>query len=198
MSRRRLKGALALIGTLVAVQAGLFVAYRIADDRRDRRGQSSDFSAEILDGRQAAPEFELVRADGSRLRLEELAGRPVLVHFWATWCPPCRDELPGLVDAAGRFRDRGLVLVAVTVDDSWASVNRFFAGRVPGEIFRSASPDAHHRYGVFALPDTYLVSADGRLVRRYGGARDWRSAAAGRHLAEVVRSAGILPVAPAD
>jgi thiol-disulfide isomerase/thioredoxin len=184
MSRRR--SVLILVAGLLLLQAGLIVLYRAVDSRR-AGGEPARFSAESLDGTSPAPELELVRADGSRLATGDLRGRPVLVHFWATWCPPCREELPGLIQAARRFQDQGLVLLAVTVDDDWASVNRFFAGATPAEIVRPTSPDAHHLYGVFTLPDTYLVSREGRLILRYGGARDWRGAAAARHLGEVLR-----------
>jgi hypothetical protein len=75
--------------------------------------------------------------------------------------------------------------VAVAVDDDWAAVDRFFAGATPAEVVRPTSRDAHRLYDVIGLPDTYLVSGDGRLLLRYGGARDWRTASADRHLAAV-------------
>ena len=186
ISPRRRRRVVAVVSTIVALQAGLWLLYRAAHDRRSGR-DATRFTAEVLDGTQAAPEIELVRADGSSLSIAKLRGRPVLVHFWATWCPPCREELPGLIEAARRFGDEGLVLLAVTVDDDWAAVTRFFAGAPPAEVVRPHPPDAHHLYDVFTLPDTYLISRDGRLVLRYGGARDWRSPAAGRHLAEILR-----------
>lgn len=174
-----------VVGILAVVQAGLVMLYRAVDERRSGGG-SARFSGEALDGTQPAPELELIRADGSRLSIGTLSGRPVLVHFWATWCPPCREELPGLIEAARRFGDEGLVLLAVTVDDDWPAVSRFFAGAIPAEVVRPATLEAHHRYDVATLPDTYLVSREGRLVLRYGGARNWRSPAAARHLAEAV------------
>lgn len=175
-----------MAGIVLAAQAGLVMLYR-ARDRPHSGGDAARFSAEALDGTRAAPELQLVRSDGSRLSIGELRGRLVLVHFWATWCLPCREELPGLIEAARGFRDEGLVLLAVTMDDDWAAVTRFFAGATPAEVVRPVTPDAHHLYDVFTLPDTYLVSRDGRLVRRYGGAREWRDASAGRHLAEILR-----------
>jgi thiol-disulfide isomerase/thioredoxin len=174
----------AVVCAIAALQIGLLILYREVRDRRS--GADADrFAAEVLPARQPAPTLDLVRADGSRVSIAALRGRPVLIHFWATWCAPCREELPGLIDVARRFSGDGLTLLAVAVDDDWAAVNRFFAGATPAEVFRPASRDAHRSYDVVALPDTYLVSRDGRLVLRYGGARDWRTESAAEHLAAV-------------
>jgi thiol-disulfide isomerase/thioredoxin len=179
--RRRI---IAVVGAIALLQIGLLILYREVRDRRS--GAHADgFAAEVLKTRQPAPALDLVRADGSRVSIGALRGRPVLVHFWATWCAPCREELPGLIETARRFSGEGLALLAVAVDDDWAAVNRFFAGATPAEVFRPASGDAHRSYDVVGLPDTYLVSRDGRLVLRYGGARDWRTESAARHLAAV-------------
>jgi thiol-disulfide isomerase/thioredoxin len=179
--RRRI---VAVVTAIAVLQIGLLILYREVRDRRSE-GNADRFAAEVLRTRQPAPALDLVRADGSRVSIAALRGRPVLVHFWATWCAPCREELPGLIDAARRFSGEGLALLAVAVDDDWAAVNRFFAGATPAEVFRPASRDAHRSYDVVGLPDTYLVSRDGRLLLRYGGARDWRSASAAEHLAAV-------------
>lgn len=182
MSRLRRRPALIVLGALVALQVAALLIYRAVE--RSRTSASSRFHAEILRGDRPAPALELLRPDGSRLSLASLRGRPVLVHFWATWCPPCRDELPGLLAAARRHRDAGLVLLAVSVDEEWPVVRDYFAGQVPPEIVRAADLRAHQRYDVITLPDTYLVAPDGHLALRYGGARDW--ATADEHLAEIL------------
>ncbi|HTE49480.1 MAG TPA: TlpA disulfide reductase family protein [Kofleriaceae bacterium] len=172
------------VGALIAVQVGALAIYRAVERGRETPASPS-FGGEVVTGR-LAPDLDLVRLDGSHLSVAGLRGRTVLVHFWATWCPPCREELPGLVAAARALQKDGLVLLAVSVDDDWATVRDYFGGDVPPEVVRAATPDAHHLYDVFTLPDTYLVSRDGRLTRRYGGARDWRSTEAAHHLAELV------------
>jgi len=103
--------------------------------------------------------------------------RPYVVHFWATWCVPCRTELPGLVAAA---RAEGVVLLAVT-DEPWPVVERYFDGNVPTAVMRDPTGDAARAWGVSGLPDT-LVVRRGRVVARMGGPRDWATPDAGAFL----------------
>lgn len=182
MSRRR---RLALgIAAVVAIQGAALGIY-LAVERA--RGSGSAFRVETLAGDTQAPNILLERADGTRVSLHDIDGRVRLVHFWATWCPPCVDELPGLLATSGELAAQGLSLVAISMDDDWAAIRRFFRGNVPTNIYRAVDHRAHQRYDIVSLPDTYLVPRDGRLLFRYGGARDWQSAAAGAHLAQQLR-----------
>lgn len=96
-------------------------------------------------------------------------GGDALLHFWATDCPPCRDELPALLDAARRH---GVRVVAVSTDRDGARVERFFEGRVPREVMREEDRALERTLGVYTLPDTYVIE-EGRAVRRIAGAIDW-------------------------
>lgn len=166
------------IAVLVAVQAAAIAVYAVKRERTS----SPAFAVETLTPR-AAPVLTFERVDRSTTSLASLEGKVVMVHFWATWCEPCRDELPGLLelanelDKAGRFE-----LIAVSVDDEWAAMRRFFGGEVPRAVVRPDAAEAHRRFGASTLPDTYLVDARGNVVVRYAGARDWRSTRAREHL----------------
>lgn len=170
-----------VVAVLAAVQLGVLVLYRAIESGRD--ADEARFSFERLD--RAAPDVALTGPGGRATRLGDHRGRPVLLHFWATWCPPCVDELPGLLDAAGEHEGE-LVLLAVSLDEDWAAVERFFDGSVPASVWRLADPEAYGLYDVVDLPDTFLIGADGRIRGRYGGERDWTSAGARAHLERVV------------
>lgn len=180
--RRKLLLGIAVLGLLqVAVIAG----YRYVDGRRS--ASPARFPVERLAPARAAPKLALERADGTRTALRDHRGQVVLVHFWATWCPPCVKELPELLQTARALGAGGLVVLAVSLDDDWSVVRTFFAGDVPPEIYRATDPQAHRAYEVSALPDTFLVSRDGDLEVRYGGARPWASRGAREHLRALLR-----------
>lgn len=162
---RRMVIALAV---LVAIQAIAFGLYRW----KQSTPQRSEFAFETLSAAKA-PELAFERPDGSRSSLADSRGKVVMVHFWATWCEPCRKELPGLLKMAN---ERGLALIAVSIDDTWEQIRTFFGGDVPSAIARPLSEGVHRRFGASTMPDTYLVDAMGQLTVRFAGARDWSTA----------------------
>jgi len=166
---------------IVAIQAAAVLAY-VRVERGRRLIAEPAFDYEGLTG--IAPELTLVRPDGADHRLSGLRGKTLLLHFWATWCPPCREELPGLL-VTGRELARGgqFEVVAVSLDENWESVSGFFGGEIPAEIFRADGAEIK-MYGVSTLPDSYLMHADGTLQLRFHGARNWRTAAARAMLRE--------------
>lgn len=179
-------GALAL--AILAAQVGAVFVYRAVDRQRGTPPSASTFTHERLTPR-PAPDLELLGPDGSRQRLSTYRGSSVLLHFWGTWCPPCKAELPALL-ALGRDleRDGGPRVIAVATDPDWEAISRFFDGQVPSQIVRDANGDAAAAFDLSTLPDTYLVSAEGQLVLRFGGARDWSNERAKSLLLEATRA----------
>lgn len=169
---------LLVVVTIALAQGAAVLAYRWVERGRETRTQAVPFGYEPAPAR-VAPNLTLSGADGSQRQLSDYHGRLVLLHFWATWCPPCKAELPALLQL-GRELDRegGARVVALAIDTDWASIERFFGGRIPAEVARDGTGGAARAFDVSALPDTYLVAADGRLLLRFGGARDWSSDAA--------------------
>jgi peroxiredoxin len=106
--------------------------------------------------------FELTDLDGRPIRLTDLRGRAVWLNFWASWCPPCQAETPVLRDAATIYRDRGLVLVGIqvqeTVDDGRRYAQRY---GLAYPIGADVSADIFHLYRVYALPTQFLIDAVG-------------------------------------
>ena len=150
---------------LVVVQALLVVGYLFVERARAPR---PPFAVERLD--EQAPQLQVEFRDGT-VALAASRDRVVLVHFWATWCAPCREELPGLIEAA---RKAELPLLAVT-DEPWETVTPYFDGAVPAEVVRDPSGEGAGRFSVSGLPETFVVR-DGRVIARTGGARDWQGA----------------------
>lgn len=101
----------------------------------------------------------------------ELGSKPTLVHFWATWCLPCRDELPGILALDGHQVN----VVAVALDPDWESMERFFNGEVPPQVALGDADQVRSAFGVTTLPVTFLSSDGETLQLRFDGARDWTS-----------------------
>ncbi len=139
----------------------------------------------------AAPDFTLPPGpQGDAVALAGLKGKWVLVNFWATWCPPCRDEMPSLEmlqrrltrDAPGK-----LEMLAVSVDENWAEVNRFFGSTQPTfRVLWDREKTASAAYGSRKFPETYLIAPDGTVAAKFTGPRDWYNQGMVQYFTEVL------------
>ncbi len=127
----------------------------------------------------AAPVFTVPRPAGRALSLTDYKGRVVLLNFWATWCPPCREEMPSMEHLYQRYRDRGFVVLALSIDRNLAAVPPFVEEfRLTFPIGLDSKTVVVELYRVRALPTTVLIDRGGQVVAGAAGARDWDSPAA--------------------
>lgn len=114
----------------------------------------------------ALPAAELVDLDGKKVSLKDYAGKPVIVNFWATWCGPCRLEIPMLNDLYRKYSPHGLVIVGVSQDEEGASAVREFNKEIPIQYLNYLStPDVETKFGqIWALPTTFFYDRNGKLV----------------------------------
>ncbi|HEU4328292.1 MAG TPA: TlpA disulfide reductase family protein [Roseiflexaceae bacterium] len=115
-----------------------------------------------------APDFQYTMADGSSVRLSELRGKKVLINFWATWCEPCRSEMPDLEKAAQTYGD-SLAVIGVNKGEQ-ADVFPAFLGEIPVSFPLVANPegDIALAYGVVSgIPQTVFVNSDGTVASRH-------------------------------
>ena len=127
-----------------------------------------------------APPFELKDLEGKTRSLASLKGKLVLLHFWATWCPPCIEELPSLYRMQSELTDPRFELLTVSTDDSSKIVTDFFKkNKVPAlPLLMDSSKQVPKAYGTDKFPETYLIGPDGELRYRFVNKRDWSSPAA--------------------
>jgi thiol-disulfide isomerase/thioredoxin len=137
-----------------------------------------------------APEVTLPSGDGApEVSLSAMRGKWVLVNFWATWCAPCRDEMPSMEMLNRRFqRDKlPIELVAITVDEDWRQVNRFFGDTRPTfHVLWDREKRASFTYGTRKFPETYLIDPEGRIAAKFVGPRDWYNQATVQYFDEVI------------
>jgi peroxiredoxin len=115
--------------------------------------------------------------DGKKVDLAGLRGKISIIHFWATWCPPCVEELPELDRFWKRFRgSSGIALYSVSVDDSWKAVEQFRKNN-PFDLPLYRDPDAKtaHKFGTTKFPETYIADRNGKILYHLAQAIDWDS-----------------------
>jgi thiol-disulfide isomerase/thioredoxin len=115
------------------------------------------------------PSFQLEKHEGGSLKLSDLKGHVVMLDFWATWCPPCREEMPYLVKLAKEYESRGLVFVAASRDEGETRVEEvdYFLQRVQPDLrpyVVYADDDVARSFQVNALPTLYFLDRDGKVV----------------------------------
>lgn len=124
----------------------------------------------LVERDQLAPLFTLKTTTGQVVELEKMAGEVVLVNFWATWCPPCRDEMPVIEAMHQKYRDRGFRVLAVNVQEMEPQVTAF--GREMGLSFPlllDQTAEVARMYRVQNLPRSFFLARDGRVVRIHPG-----------------------------
>lgn len=137
-----------------------------------------------LDAGSRAPDYEAYTLTGDTVRLSELAGDVVLLNIWATWCAPCVHEMPALQRLHESLGDKGLHVVAVSVDAPLGGMGPF--GQPGGDVqafvdrfgltfttLHDPTGGIERRYQVQGLPTTFLIDRDGRIHSRVLGAREW-------------------------
>ena len=119
----------------------------------------------------SAPEFELKDANGQTVHLADYKGKVVLLDFWATWCGPCKIEIPWFMEFEQQFKDRGFAVVGVSMDeDGWNAVKPYLVRmKVNYRILLGNDKVAGLYGGVDALPTTFLIDRQGNIVAKYEG-----------------------------
>ena len=123
----------------------------------------------------AAPAFSVHTDQGQQITPTSFGGKVLVLNFWATWCPPCIQEIPSLSIFQKRFANSGVVVVAISVDKN-AQKYRSFLDKVhvSFQTARDGNSDISSQYGTFQFPETYIIK-DGRIMRKFANSEDWTS-----------------------
>ena len=163
IARLRLGAQVAAVAVVVAL-LGLLI-WKVAQGE-------SEVTAELArGGAPVAPSFTLERLDGKGdLALESLRGKSVVLNFWASWCGPCRDEMPLLQQGWKRWEDRNVVFVGIDIDDLRSDARSFLKrfGVTYANVYDGKSSTVG-RYGATGVPETFFIDPDGRIRWRIAG-----------------------------
>ncbi len=124
---------------------------------------------------QAAREFSVVTPDNRQLRLSDFKGKVVFLNFWATWCKPCEEEMPAMERLHQRFKDKGLVVLAISEDTDGAAVVVPYLKkhRLTFPVGVDPKMSVAGLYGVWAIPSTFIIDKRGNRALYANGPRDW-------------------------
>ena len=121
-----------------------------------------------------APEFSIRTDSGRTISSASFGGKLLVLNFWATWCPPCVEEMPSLNAFQKALADKGVVVLGISVDKNEQAYKAFL--NKAGVAFQTArDPEAkiNADYGTFKYPETYIIDSRGKVVRKYIGPEDW-------------------------
>jgi peroxiredoxin len=116
----------------------------------------------------SAPDFVLSTQDGVQVSLEDLEGKPLIINFWASWCPPCRAEMPAFQQVYQEYSDQGLMIAAVnmTHQDSLADINNFVdQNQLSFPILMDEQGLVSKQYNIHSLPTTFFIDSSGTIQR---------------------------------
>ena len=122
-----------------------------------------------------APDFTVQDSD-HKVTLSQFRGQVVVLNFWATWCPPCVEETPALIKMQNRMKDKGVVVLAVSIDVDAAAYHKFLKDYGVNMItVRDEDQKAASLYGTHGWPESYIIDRNGIIRRKFIGAVEWNS-----------------------
>lgn len=150
-----LRGALASLFVLAALMMGC-----------SSWSTQVNAAEKAVQDRKQAPDFMLTDAKGASIKLSDYKGRVVLLNFWATWCGPCKIEIPWFVEFQNKYRDRGLAVLGVSVDENgWETVRPFMAAHNMNYRVAIATGQVARLYGgIASLPTTFIIDQEGKIA----------------------------------
>jgi peroxiredoxin len=129
-------------------------------------------------GRQA-PNFELANtATGQTMTMSDFRGKVIFLNFWASFCEPCKREMPSMERLVRQYQDQGLEMLAISLDPQQEDMERFMSEFLPGQrsamtVLWDPSGDSSQTYGTELIPETYIIDRQGHIVARFVNEYDW-------------------------
>jgi len=159
------RAILPVILTLVLLLAGCFAGPEPLD------GESPTAPVEGTQVGNLAPDFQLQNVDGQTVSLGNLRGKPVLINFWATWCSPCRSEMPYIQEIYEEWSDKGLVVLAINIGESSSKAEEFMQSyNLSFTVLLDTKQDVAQRYNITGIPTTFFIDKDGIIQDKVIGA----------------------------
>lgn len=139
-----------------------------------------------------ATDFTLKDLDNKRISLKNYRGKVVMLNFWATWCTPCRLEMPSMEKLHRQFKDKGFIVLAVAAGEKAEGVTAFVKEyHITFSALLDTDQEVAEGYKVWALPTTYFINAEGKITGRVNGSRDWSTKEATQYISSILQKASL-------
>ncbi|ADC89030.1 Redoxin domain protein [Thermocrinis albus DSM 14484] len=148
---------------LAAILLGMILFFAFQHEKEDKQGVS------VQTGNIQLPDMVFRTLDGREVRLSQYRGKVVLLNFWASWCPPCREEMPIFEQVYNRYKDKGFEILAVNMDDSEESMKRFLEKNKLSFTILRPTGDLEKELRLMGLPTSYLIDRNGKVVKMHLG-----------------------------
>ncbi len=175
MQRIRISSAKFYIGVSIGIIA-IVIGATFFIHSRQNLDQIPEPSSEL--NYRYAPNFELTDWRGKKQRLGDQRGSVVLIHFWASWCPPCLDEIPKWIEFANRFKGKRFKFIAISLDQNWRDALKIVPGAsLPSNVLSllDDSGKVAEDFGSYQFPETYLLSPDLKIITKWVGPQEWNN-----------------------
>ena len=151
--------------------AGISIALALSGCNSSKPVKAAATASKEDKAAKVAPEFELKDADGKTVRLSDYKGKVVLLDFWATWCGPCKIEIPWFIEFERTYKDKGFAVIGVAMDDEgWTVVKPFISDLAINYRVLGGNDKIGDLYGgIEALPTTFLIGRDGKIAATHVG-----------------------------
>ncbi len=144
--------------------------------KKEEAGRAKGRAVKVVEG-SMAPDFEAKDLAGKEVKLSDLRGKVVLVNFWATWCPPCREEIPSMMMLNQSMAGKPFQMIALSIDEGGkAAIEQFFAKSGQSlPAYLDGEQKVAGRYGITGVPETFVVDKKGVILKKIVGGMDWSS-----------------------
>ena len=169
---------------MLAVGVGIIVLLQLKDSSFDSSGEPSDQKGT------EAPGFTFPGLDGKMVSLADYSGEVVFLNIWATWCPPCVEEMPSMEKLYQELKEEGLEILAVSIDESGAeAVGPFVAKhKLSFPVLLDPRGEIKALYQVTGIPESYIIDKNGIVVEKIVGPRNWAASGAIRYFRKLIQS----------
>ena len=169
----------------IVLNVSLFITYSAAG----HEDYALNFGVQEYPDPIEAVDFTLKDSDNKKVSLKNYRGKIIMLNFWATWCAPCRLEMPSMEKLHRQFKDKGLIILSVASGEKTERVNKFIKEyEITFPALIDYDQEVTDTYKVWALPTTYFINAEGKVISRINGSRDWDTKEATQYISSIFQS----------